>query len=250
MGDGISILPVEGVPEVKPGDDLSLTLISAIRGGGRSLNPKDVLVVAQKIVSKAEGRLVRLDDVRPSLTARRWAEAFGKDPRMVEVALSESKRVVRMERGVLILETRHGFVCANAGVDHSNVAEGVVSLLPEDPDGSAYTIRLALEKEFSVSLAVIISDTFGRPWREGLVNVAIGVSGMAPVADYRGSRDWMGAQLRVTTMAVADEVASSAELVMGKDQGIPAAIVRGVDFAEEGSNQLKLTRPPELDLFR
>ena len=246
----IKILPVRELPEVKPGDDLASLLIAAIGGASQSLEERDVLVIAQKIVSKAEGRIVRLDGVRPSTIARSWAHAYGKDPRVVEVALAESKRIVRMDRGILISETRHGFICANAGVDASNVADGTVTLLPDDPDRSANHLRQALENAFNVQLAVIVSDTFGRPWREGLVNVALGVSGMAPVVDYRGKRDWMGNTLRVTTVSIADEMASAAELVMTKDTGVPAAIVRGAGYEAEGSSQLKLIRSAEMDLFR
>ena len=246
----VRILPLRALPEVKPGDDLASLLIAAVVGANQSLEERDVLVIAQKIVSKAEGRIVRLDEVRPSAIARSWADAYGKDARVVEVALGESKRIVRMDRGILISETRHGFICANAGVDTSNVRDGTVTLLPEDPDGSAKQVRQALEKAFGAHLAVIVSDTFGRPWREGLVNVALGVSGMAPVVDYRGKQDWMGNTLRVTAVSIADEMASAAELVMTKDAGVPAAIVRGAGYEAEGSTQLKLIRPAELDLFR
>ena len=246
----IRILPVRGLPEVTPNDDLAALLGASIKGRGQALENRDVVVIAQKIVSKAEGRIVKLDDVRPSSVARSWADAYGKDARVVEVALRESKRIVRMDRGVLISETRHGFICANAGVDTSNVADGLVTLLPEDPNGSAAGLRRSLENEFGVELAVIISDTFGRPWREGLVNVAIGVSGMAPIIDYRGMKDWTGNTLRVTTVSIADELASAAELVMTKAAGVPTAVVRGAAYEPEASGSLKLIRPPELDLFR
>ncbi len=248
--DEVRIFPVIGLPYINPGDDLPAILIAAIHHANQSLEERDVAVIAQKIVSKAEGRIVKLAEVRPSAFARNWAEAYGKDARVVEVALAESKRIVKMDRGVLISETRHGFICANAGVDTSNVAEGTVTLLPEDPDGSALGLRQALEAVFRVNLAVIISDTFGRPWREGLVNVAVGVSGMAPVVDYRGRQDWLGNTLRVTTVSIADEIASAAELVMTKDAGRPAAIVRGAHYETEESNNLKLVRSAALDLFR
>jgi coenzyme F420-0:L-glutamate ligase/coenzyme F420-1:gamma-L-glutamate ligase len=241
---------VTGMPEVAEGDDVALRIGVALRNTGIELFDRDVLVIAQKIVSKAEGRIVRLDTVEPSPRARDWAEAFDKDPRVVEVVLRESKRIVRMERGVLISETEHGFVCANAGVDTSNVAEGTVTLLPTDPDASANRIRSALEKAFGVRVAVIVSDTFGRPWREGLVNVALGVSGIAPLVDYRGQKDSHGRPLKVTVMAIADELASATELVMKKSKGIPVAIIRGFDYESNEASGRELIRPAEQDLFR
>jgi coenzyme F420-0:L-glutamate ligase/coenzyme F420-1:gamma-L-glutamate ligase len=210
----------------------------------------DVIVVAQKIVSKAEGRVVKLDSVDPSPRALEWAAAFDKDARVVEVVLRESKRIVRMERGVLIAETEQGFVCANAGVDTSNVVENSVTLLPRDSDATARKIRTTLEEAFGVRLAVIVCDTFGRPWREGLVNVALGVAGIEPLIDYRGQKDSHGRALKVTVIAIADELASAAELVMKKSSEIPVAIVRGFDYdARDGSGR-ELIRSPNLDLFR
>jgi len=238
------------MPEVRERDDLSALIISALRNSGIEIEDGDVLIVAQKIVSKAEGRLVSLGSVEPGNRAKEWARAYDKDPRVVEVVLQESKRIVRMERGVLISETEHGFVCANAGVDTSNVAEGTVALLPTNPDESARLIRLSLEHEFGVRIAVIISDTFGRPWREGLVNVALGVSGMATLIDYRGQVDSHGNALKVTVIAVADELASAAELVMKKSSGIPVVIVRGFDYQSVDGSGRELIRAPELDLFR
>lgn len=246
----IRVIPVPGLPEVSGGDDVSALIMQALRRAELSLADGDILVVAQKIVSKAEGRVVPLDSIEPSPRASEWARSFEKDPRVVEVVLRESKRIVRMERGVLISETEHGFVCANAGVDTSNVMEGTVTLLPGDPDASARRIRSALESAFGVRLAVIVSDTFGRPWREGLVNVALGVSGIAPLIDYRGQPDSHGRPLKVTVMAIADELASAAELVMKKSEGIPAAIVRGFDYESREATGIELLRNPELDLFR
>jgi coenzyme F420-0:L-glutamate ligase/coenzyme F420-1:gamma-L-glutamate ligase len=217
---------------------------------GLELADKDIIVIAQKIVSKAEGRVLRLDSITPSTLAREWAAAYDKDARMVEAVLIESRRIVRMERGVIISETRHGFVCANAGVDASNVAEDMITLLPEDPDGSARVIQAALEQEFKVSLAIIISDTFGRPWREGIANVAIGVAGIAPLIDYRGQADSFGRPLRVTVIAVADELASAAELVMQKSAAVPVVIIRGFDYEAREASARELIRPPEQDLFR
>lgn len=246
----IELIGVPGIPEVAYGDDLAALIAKAVRAAGNEAFDNDVFVVAQKIVSKAEGRIVRLDAVEPSPRALEWAAAYDKDPRVVEVVLRESKRIVRMERGVLIAETEHGFVCANAGVDTSNVAEGRVTLLPRDPDASARRIRSSLEKAFGVRFAVIVSDTFGRPWREGLANVALGVSGIAPLIDYRGQKDSHGNALKVTVIAIADEVASAAELVMKKSAGIPVAIVRGFDYEASEASSRALIRAQELDLFR
>lgn len=246
----ITITGVTGLPEIKSGDDLGALVSDALRVAKTEILDRDIFVVAQKIVSKSEGRTVRLDSIEPSPRAREWAESYDKDPRLVEVVLRESKRIVRMERGVLITETHHGFVCANAGVDASNVEEGTALLLPEDPDASARRIKTSLEESFGTPLAVIISDTFGRPWREGLVNVAIGVAGLAPLIDYRGQTDSQGRPLRVTVIALADEIASAAELVMKKKDGVPAAIVRGFDYDAREASGRELIRAPELDLFR
>jgi coenzyme F420-0:L-glutamate ligase/coenzyme F420-1:gamma-L-glutamate ligase len=207
-------------------------------------------VVAQKIVSKAEGKSVALDRIQPSEKALQWAAEYKKDPRLIELVLAQAKRIVRMERGVIVAETRHGFVCANAGVDASNVPEGTALLLPDDPDGSAQRLRDKFEGAFGVSLAVIISDTFGRPWREGLVNVALGVAGMAPLVDYRGQRDASGKLLSATVIALADEVASAAELVMGKTSRTPVAIVRGIPIAGAGGSGRDLLRSAQTDIFR
>lgn len=246
----IQIKGVPGMPEVAAGDDLAALIIEAVRRSAIEVLERDIFVVAQKIVSKAEGRTVHLDSIEPSERAREWAARYDKDPRAVEVVLRESRRIIRMERGVLISETRHGLICANAGVDSSNTPEGTVILLPEDPDGSARRIQASLEREFDTRLAVIITDTFGRPWREGLVNVAIGIAGIGPLIDYRGERDSHGRQMRVTVIAVADELASAAELVMRKTEGIPVAIIRGFDYRERASSAAELIRPPDLDLFR
>jgi coenzyme F420-0:L-glutamate ligase/coenzyme F420-1:gamma-L-glutamate ligase len=250
MHQPIAIIGVSGLPEIKCGADLGALVAQALRSARTEVVARDIFVIAQKIVSKSEGRSVRLDSIEPSARAREWAEAYDKDARLVEVVLRESKRIVRMERGVLISETRHGFVCANAGVDASNVEEGTALLLPEDPDASAARIRKTREASYGVSLAVIVSDTFGRPWREGLVNVAIGVSGLAPLVDYRGEPDSHGRPLRVTVIAIADEIASAAELVMKKKDGVPVAIVRGFDYDAREASGLELIRAPELDLFR
>ena len=244
----LEILPVEGVPEVRPGDDLPELITRAV---GESLRPGDVLVVTHKIVSKAEGRLVDLRTVEPSALAKGFAARYGRDPRQIEVVLQESRRLVRMERGLIIAETHHGFVCANAGVDASNVpGDDTVCLLPADPDTSAADLREALAARTGSDLPVIISDSFGRTWREGIVNVAIGVSGMNPLADYRGQRDIHGYPLEASVLAVADELAASSELVMGKIAGVPAAIIRGYRYDPAAGTGRALIMPPERDLFR
>lgn len=250
MTSEIQIIPVTGLPEVVEGDDLGALIAQAVRSASLEVCDRDLFVVAQKIVSKAEGRVVRLDTVEPSEPARQWASEHDKDARVIEVVLRESARLVKMERGVIISETHHGFVCANAGVDASNVAKGSVVLLPLDPDRSARRLRRDLEKSFGVRLAVIVSDTFGRPWREGLVNVALGVSGLRPLIDYRGQLDSHGQLLRVTVIAAADEIASAAELVMKKSSGVAVAVVRGLDYEAGEGGGGELVRAPERDLFR
>lgn len=249
--DEIRIMPVRGLPEVRPGDDLAGLIADAIDRGGSRLEDGDLLVVAQKVVSKAEGALVTLDTVEPSALAQSFAAEYGKDARHVEVVLQQSRRVVRMERGVLIVETKHGFICANAGVDTSNI-EGaeILSLLPVDSDASAARLRAALEVRYGVGLAVIISDTFGRPWREGQTNIAIGVSGMMPMHDYVGQADTHGYELRVTSLCTADELAGAAELVQGKLEAVPVAIVRGAAYERGEGTAAMIVRPPERDLFR
>jgi coenzyme F420-0:L-glutamate ligase/coenzyme F420-1:gamma-L-glutamate ligase len=245
------VIGLVGLPEVRPGDDLPSLIIEAARAQGTGIQDGDVLVVTQKVVSKAEGRLVDLKDVQPSARAREMGKATGKDPRLVDVILRESRRIVRQEGPVLITETKHGFVCANAGVDASNVGGGdLVAQLPEDPDRSAESIRRAVQERAGASVAVIISDTFGRPWREGHTNVAVGVAGMSPLRDYVGQRDPFGFELRVSTMALADELAAAAEPVMGKLSRIPVAIVRGLAFEPGAGTAQELIRPPERDLFR
>ncbi len=245
---GIELIPVEGFPEVSPGDDLEALVAEAVGG---TLRPGDVLVVTHKIMSKAEGRLVNLGGVEPSALAKEYAARWGKDPRQIEVVLSESRRVVRMDRGVVISETRHGFVCANAGVDASNVpGEDTVCLLPVDPDRSAERLREALRLRLGVEVAVVVSDSFGRAWRFGITDVAIGVSGMDPLADYRGQSDPHGYPMEASVLAVADELAAAAELVMGKTDGVPVAIVRGYAYGKNAGTGQDLLMPPERDMFR
>src|SRR5918999_1588055 len=227
-GRGIEILPVRRIPEIRPGADLAAL---AAEAAGAEVRDGDVVVVTHKVVSKAEGRLVDLRTVEPSALAKGFAARYEKDPRQIEVVLRESRRIVRMDRGLIISETHHGFVCANAGVDASNVpGEDVVCLLPVDPDASAGRLRGALAAGTGSDLAVIVSDSFGRAWREGITNVAIGVAGMQPLADYRGKTDPHGFPLAASVLATADELAGAAELVMGKTTGIPVAVVRGYPY--------------------
>jgi coenzyme F420-0:L-glutamate ligase/coenzyme F420-1:gamma-L-glutamate ligase len=225
----LRIIGIHGIPEVQPGDDLHRLIGDAVEASGNELHDDDVLVVTHKIVSKSEGQLVDLRTITPTAFAKRWAADFDKDARQVEVVLNESKRIIRMDRGVLIAETRHGFVCANAGVDQSNVSAETVCLLPIDPDASARAIRTALAVRFNLKSGpgIIISDSFGRPWRAGIVNVAVGVAGLAPLADYRGMSDAAGYELHVSVLAVADELAAAAELVMNKLDAIPVVLIRG-----------------------
>jgi coenzyme F420-0:L-glutamate ligase / coenzyme F420-1:gamma-L-glutamate ligase len=249
--DDLTVVGLPQIPEVAQGDDLSRLILEAVERRGDGLRTGDVLVVAQKVVSKAEGRVVSLKDVVPSRLAREFAEAWGKDARPVEVVLREARRIVRMDRGVIIAETLHGFICANAGVDASNVpGDECVCLLPVDPDGSAMRIAKGLGDLCGTEVAVIISDTFGRPWREGLVNVAIGVAGLRPLVSYVGQQDPHGHVLRVTELAVADELAGAAGLLMGKLARIPVVRIRGYRFQAGEGRARALVRSAERDLFR
>ncbi|MBI4257610.1 MAG: coenzyme F420-0:L-glutamate ligase [Thaumarchaeota archaeon] len=246
----LRVIGVGGIPEIKAGDDLGSIIVGVCKKQGLELRPKDILVVKSKIVSKAEGRVVRVDGVVPSALAKNVSRLLKKDPRVVEIVLSESKRIVRMVRGLCLAETRHGFVCANAGVDQSNFPDGYAGLLPLDPDVSARRIRQVIGKKLGIDVAVIITDTFGRPWREGQSDVALGVSGIKSTRDYRGLKDSYGYELRVTEIAVADEIASAADLVMEKIRGIPVAVVRGYSYQKAGGSARDLIRPPSRDLFR
>jgi len=250
MASAVTIVGVEGIPEVQPGDDLGRLIVAACRAQGTVPEDGDVLVVTQKAVSKSEGRLVRLDEVEPSPLAVQLAANWEKDARHVEVVLRESKRIVRMDHGVIICETRHGLVCANAGVDASNAPEGVLVLLPLDPDASAARIRQTVRSETGADVAVIISDTFGRPWRTGYTEVAIGVAGMLPIIDYVGQVDTHGRELRVTFICVADELASAAELVTGKLNRVPVALIRGYPVPRGEGSAREIVRAAELDMFR
>jgi coenzyme F420-0:L-glutamate ligase/coenzyme F420-1:gamma-L-glutamate ligase len=246
---GIELIPIEGIAEVQTGDVLAELIVAA----APDLRDGDVLVVTQKIVSKAEGAVVDLTTVEPRPEALDFARAHDRDARQVEVVLREARRVVRMANGVLITETHHGFVCANGGIDASNVgpASGqVVTLLPRDPDASAARIRRAIAERFGVDIPVIVSDSFGRPWRWGIVDVAIGVSGMLPLDDLRGLPDHDGRVMRSTVRAVADEIASAAELAFGKTTARPAALVRGANPTRGEATIRDALMPAEFDLFR
>lgn len=263
----IELIPLHGLPEVQAGADLVELTLSALQQSaqGRSgrdadalteLRDGDVVVYTSKIVAKAEARVVALESITPSPFAEEWAAAHEKDPRHVEVVLREARRIVRMDRGVLIAETRHGFICANAGVDASNAGRtGHLILLPEDSDASARRLRQGLRERAEVDVAVIVSDTFGRPWRIGQTNIAVGAAGIAPLQSYIGQEDPEGLSLRVTSLAVIDELAGAAELVMGKLDRVPIAVIRGYDYprpTEEApdTGAASLARGIERDLFR
>jgi len=253
MATSIQIIPIQEIGEISPGSDLGLILFQALQAQALPLHSGDMLVITQKIVSKAEGRVVNMDDIEPSEFARSLAEAFQKDPAHIEVVLRESKRIVRMDHGVLITETPHGFICANAGVDESNAGGSrTLTLLPLDPDRSARELRARLQQlaDEPIDIAVIISDTWGRPWRDGQVNFAIGVSGMESLVDYRGMRDPYGYEMHVSKIAVADELAAAAELVMNKIDRVPAALIRGYSYLPGAGSGQSLLRDPSTDMFR
>lgn len=246
----VELIPVAGLPEIRYGDRLGERIGRLCVERSYSLNHGDVLVIAQKVVSKAEGRVVNLSDVQPSAKAVHLSVELEKDARLVELILRESRRIVKMGRGTIIVETHHGFVCANAGIDLSNIGPGKAVLLPQDPDTSARSIREDLRRVTGTAPSVIITDTFGRPWRLGTTDVAIGVAGLNPLTDYRGTCDKYGYELKASVTAIADEIAAAAELIMGKSRGVPVVLVRGCDFeAAPGSARL-LIRPASEDLFR
>jgi coenzyme F420-0:L-glutamate ligase/coenzyme F420-1:gamma-L-glutamate ligase len=247
----IRIIGLKAPADITPGVDLAQMIVDAATEQGTVLASGDILVVTQKVVSKAEGRLVDLCTVTPSSFAAEIAKAQDKDPRVVELVLRETRRVVKMDQKTIITETHQGLVCANAGVDESNVAgQGKVALLPADADASARALRQALRALTAVEVAVIISDTFGRPWREGFVNVAIGLAGLEPLKDYRGMADTEGHVLKATILAVADELASAAELVMGKLDRVPVALIRGYAYTPGDGKAAEMIRPADKDLFR
>jgi coenzyme F420-0:L-glutamate ligase/coenzyme F420-1:gamma-L-glutamate ligase len=249
----VAVIPIPGLPMIQPGDDLSALIGDAIESSRVGLKAHDAVVVCQKVVSKAEGAVVRLDDVEPSAFARQLSSRTeaGKDPRAYEVVLREAARIVRMDRGHLITETRHGWVCANAGVDESNSGDPhLVILLPLDPDASAQRLVAAVRARTGRQVAVIVTDTFGRPWRQGLVDFALGVAGMPALLDLRGSTDLDGRVLKHTVQAQADALAAAAGLVMRKGDGLPVALVRGYAFDDAPGSGRELLRAREFDLFR
>jgi coenzyme F420-0:L-glutamate ligase/coenzyme F420-1:gamma-L-glutamate ligase len=251
----LRIIPVTGIGEIAPGSDLGLVIYEALQAQQLQIQQGDILVVTQKIVSKAEGNIVHLDEIRASEFAHSLALESKKDAPYIEAVLRESRRIVRMDHGVLICETKHGFICANAGVDESNVnGAREITLLPVDPDYSAQQLRTRwqdLSGEGSAfNIAVIVSDTWGRPWRTGQINMAIGVAGMEAIVDYRGQYDPYGYELHASVLAVADELASAAELVMGKIDRIPVALIRGYTYIPSGGSAKTLLRDPATDMFR
>lgn len=248
----LEILPIPGLPPIRPGDDLGTLLLAAMDSAGRHFEDGDILVVCQKVVSKAEGRVARVEEVVPSaFAATLAARTQGKDPRVIEIILRETRRIVRMQRGHLIVETGPGWICANAGVDESNTLEpGTVILLPLDPDASATRLRETIRAGSGATVAVLVTDTWGRPWRDGLIDFALGVAGMDALLDLRGQTDMNGRELHHTVHAQADALAAAAGLLMRKGAGIAAVLVRGYPFPPSAGSAMPLLRNPELDLFR
>ena len=244
------VFGLRSIPNITEGDNLANLIYEAAKSENLTFEDKDIIVVTQKIVSKAEGRIIKLDDVEPSDFAMQIGKDMEKDSRLVEIVLRESSRIIRMKGNALIVETQHGFVCANAGVDYSNVEEGYVTLLPVEPDKSAKNIRKQLMALTGKNLAVIVTDTWGRAWRLGQVDYAIGVAGMLAFKDYRGETDYTGRELHVTNMCIADELAGAAELVKGKLSGVPVVIIRGYDYPEGKGAASNIIRPLSEDLFR
>ena len=241
----IQIIPVKIQKDIVPNDNLVDLVLESTE-----IQDGDILVFSQKIVSKSEGRILSLSSVNPSLLANGISSSYNKDPRLMELILSESKRIVRMENGIIIVETNHGFICANAGIDESNVQDGYATLLPEDPDRSANLLKERIEQKTGKNIAVIISDTFGRPFRLGQTDVAIGVAGIEPILDYSGKPDTFAKIMQVTAIAIADEICSATELVMGKVEKCPVALVRNYKFNFSDAKIQNLLRPKHEDLFR
>lgn len=241
----MQIIPIHIEKEIEPHDNITELIIAS-----EEIHNGDILVIAQKIISKQEGRIVELSSVVPSLLAEGISSEYEKNPRIIELILNESKQIIRMERGILIVETKNGFICANAGIDESNVKNGFATLLPLNSDKSAENIRKEILKKINKTVSVIIADTFGRPFRMGQTNCAIGISGMNPILDYAGTKDSFEKTLRITAIAIADELCSAAELVMKKATNCPVAVIRGYDFKNENSSICGLIRPQNEDLFR
>jgi coenzyme F420-0:L-glutamate ligase / coenzyme F420-1:gamma-L-glutamate ligase len=247
----VTITALEGIPLIKTGDNVAELILAALQRGGLALANGDIMVVCQKAVSKSEGRMFDLKDIAPSQLAQNFAARWEKDPRVVELVLRQTSRIVRMDHGVLIVETGPGWVCANAGLDESNsMADEKAILLPVDADASAAGIRAELERLSGAQVAVLISDTFGRPWRDGLTEVCLGISGMEAMLDLRGTQDLGGRELSHTVVAIADELACAAGLLMEKASGIPAVLIRGYGYKPAAGTAKVLIRPAEADLFR
>ena len=241
----MQIIPIHIEKEIEPDDNISELIIAS-----EEIHNGDILVIAQKIISKQEGRIVELSSVVPSLLAEGISSEYEKNPSIIELILNESKQIIRMERGILIVETKNGLICANAGIDESNVKNGFATLLPLNSDESAENIRKEILKKINKTVSIIIADTFGRPFRMGQTNCAIGISGMNPILDYAGTKDSFEKPLRITAIAIADELCSAAELVMKKATNCPIAVIRGYDFKNENSSINDLIRPQSEDLFR
>jgi len=241
----LQIIPIHIEKEIEPDDNISELIIAS-----EEIHNGDILVIAQKIISKQEGRIIELSSVVPSLLAEGISSEYEKNPHIIELILNESKQIIRMERGILIVETKNGFICANAGIDESNVKNGFATLLPLNSDKSAENIRKEILQKINKTVSVIIADTFGRPFRMGQTNCAIGISGMNPILDYAGTKDSFEQTLRITAIAIADELCSAAELVMKKATNCPVAVIRGYDFKNENSSISDLIRPQNEDLFR
>lgn len=252
MPNEVRIIGIGGMPELNPGDNLAALMMDAAAAQNTPIQEADILVVTQKVISKVEGKVMSIEEVEASPFALTITEGHRRDPRHTEMILREARRIVRMERGVIIAETKHGFFCANAGIDASNIpGDQTIALLPDDSDASARNIRDAVQTRLGINVAVIVSDTFGRPWRNGAANCAIGVAGIDPLLDYVGSLDAYGNILHTTQIAIADELAAAAELVTGKALGIPVSIIRGYQFQPtENANIQRLLRNNEKDLFR
>ena len=251
MNTGFSAIPLNGIPEIETGMDLAQIVIGGAKTSGVLVEDGDIIIVAAKIVSKAEGRFVRIEDVEPTPFAYGSAKLLDKDPRVVEIILNETLRIIKMEKGKLIVENMYGVICANAGVDLSNVDGGEFALLlPEDPDETAKLLHDRLKAELGTEAAVIITDTVGRPWRDGLVQIAIGCYGIGPLKDYRGSRDSRGFDLQATVLAQADELSSAAGLLLGKTEGVPVVLIKGYGYERSTEGAKRLLRKPEDDLFR
>ena len=251
MMASLKLIAIEGVPMIRRGDDLARLIANALSSMDLRLQKGDILAICQKIVSKAEGRLISLKEIEPSPLAQRFAARWEKDPREVELVMRQTSRIVRMDNGVLIVETGPGWVCANAGIDQSNsLSEDVAILLPEDADASAVRIRNELKRITSAEVAVLITDTFGRPWRDGLTEVCLGIAGIDPLLDMRGTTDLGGRELHHTVIAVADELAAAAGLMMPKAGAVPAVLIRGYQFKPTEASAKSLIRPAASDLFR